>query len=97
MKWKASLGFWLIILGLTLFWAGRNNNDVCRNELAINYQINQILAENNISWRYNVYELDGRGSRIGLNECHSSSLAYLQIGSLMMLIGGLIFGNATRN
>lgn len=95
-KWKISLGFWLVVLGISLFWTGRNNNDVCRNELQIEHSVNNLLAKNNIKLTYTIYESNSMGTIIGLSKCHSQSLLFMEIGSLIILLGGLIFGNASR-
>lgn len=92
LKHHLIYAFMIILLGTILFWAGRNNNDVCRNELKIESMINRLLQENNISWRYTISETNHVGHKISLNKCHSNSLLYLQLGSLIMLFGGVYFG-----
>lgn len=85
-------GLMIIVVGMTLFWAGRNNNDVCRNEFKIESMFNQILAEKNLSFRFFISESNSLGNKIGLEDCHTVSLLFMELGSLIMMIGGFYYG-----
>ena len=87
------MGISLLFVGLTTFWIGRQNNDICRNEFKIERDINMHLQKYNETWR--ILESNSRGDMWTLEECHSTSLLLMEIGSLIMFISGLALGRYT--
>ena len=89
---KITMSLLWIITGLILFWGGRQNNDICRNELYLEHNINEILLKRNINLTFRISESNSIGQIIGLAKCHSQSLLFMEIGSMIMLMGGIYFG-----
>lgn len=95
-KTKLYLGIFVLLLGNTIFWIGRQNNDICRNEFKIERDINTFLQKYNNSWVWRIQESNAFGDKIGLSECHTSSLFYMMLGSLIMFFSGLMLGREIR-
>ena len=91
IKYRLIVGVMLLFISLTLFWVGRNNNDVCRNELKLERDVNNMLEERNITLKIRFLE-SNMVNVIGLEDCHTKGLFFMQIGISIMFISGLMIG-----
>ena len=76
----------LIIISIYIYFAGLHAVDLCRNELDIAYQVNEILEEK-FNTTILIYEQDGQGRKYSVNnlECHTLGMKELHIGYTIIL------------